>query len=118
MLVSGTIWGGLVRKGVVDPHYLVAALSCPYAAMARTRLRTNLNVEFLSAEDLLSLALPTPATLAQRYIGDKVRQAERLHERARRLEAAVAKTHAQYIVPPTGIDSSGSVRAGFVARAR
>jgi type I restriction enzyme S subunit len=87
VLVSGTIWGGLVRKGVVDPHYLVASLSCPYAVMARTRLRTNLNVEFLSAEDLLSLALPTPATLAQRYIGDKVRQAERLRERARRLEA-------------------------------
>ena len=88
VLVSGTIWGGLVRKDVVDPYYLVAALSCPYAAMARTRLRTNLNVEFLGAEDLLSLAVPTPAKEAQRYIGDKVRQAERLRERARRLEAA------------------------------
>jgi len=87
VLVSGTIWGGLVRKDVVDPYYLVAALSCPYAAMARTRLRTNLNVEFLSAEDLLSLSLPTPDKLAQRYIGDTVRQAERLRARARRLEA-------------------------------
>jgi hypothetical protein len=67
VLVSGTIWGGLVRKDVVDPYYLVAALSCPYAAMARTRLRTNLNVEFLSAEDLLSLSLPTPDKQAQRY---------------------------------------------------
>lgn len=87
VLVSGTIWGGLVRKDLVDPHYLVAALSCPYAAMARTRLRTNLNVEFLGADDLLSLSLPKPAALAQRYIGDKVQQAERLRERARRLEA-------------------------------
>jgi type I restriction enzyme S subunit len=89
VLVSGTIWGALVRKEVVDPHYLVTALSCPYAVTARTRLRTNLNVEFLGAEDLLSLALPKPAPLAQRYIGDKVRQAERLRERARRLRADV-----------------------------
>ena len=87
VLVSGTIWGGIVRKDVVDPHYLVAALSCPYAVTARTRLRTNLNVEFLSADDLLSLELPKPASLAQRYVGDKVRQAERLRERARRYEA-------------------------------
>jgi type I restriction enzyme S subunit len=86
LLVSGTIWGGLVRKDIVDPHYLVAALSCPYAVMARTRLRTNLNVEFLGAEDLLSLALPKPTHPVQRYIGDKVRQAERLRERARKLE--------------------------------
>jgi len=92
VLVSGTIWGGLVRKDVVDPHYLVAALSCPYAVMARTRLRTNLNVEFLSAEDLLSLALPKPAQVAQRYIGDKVRQAERLRERARRLDTLTFAT--------------------------
>lgn len=110
VLVSGTIWGALVRKDVVDPYYLVAALSCPYAAMARTRLRTNLNVEFLSAEDLLSLSLPTPDRLAQRYIGDKVRQAERLRESARQLEAAVAATHAQYIVPPTWIDFAKRTR--------
>lgn len=97
ILVSGTIWGGLVRRDVVDPHYLVAALSCPYAAMARTRLRTNLNVEFLGAEDLLSLSLPTPTTLAQRYIGDKIRHAERLRDQARRLVRCVRQHHANHI---------------------
>ncbi|MBK7773758.1 MAG: hypothetical protein IPL19_33015 [Sandaracinaceae bacterium] len=110
VLVSGTIWGGLVRRDVVDPYYLVAALSCPYAAMARTRLRTNLNVEFLGAEDLLSLSLLTPDKFAQRYIGDKVRRAERLRERTRRLEDAVATAHAQYIIPPTGIDFAKRTR--------
>lgn len=87
VLVSGTIWGGLVCKDIVDPHYLVAAMSCPYAVMARTRLRTNLNVEFLAAEDLLSLSLPKPMRIAQHYIGEKVRQAERLRERAGTLDA-------------------------------
>jgi type I restriction enzyme S subunit len=110
VMVSGTIWGGLVRKKVVDPHYLVAALSCPYAVTARTRLRTNLNVEFLGANDLLSLELPKPIHLAQRYIGDKVRQAERLRQRARRLEADVAAIHAKHIVLPVGINFAKRTR--------
>jgi type I restriction enzyme S subunit len=101
VLVSGTIWGGLVRKNVIDPYYLVAALSCPYAVMARTRLRTNLNVEFLGADDLLSLSLPTPDGLAQRYIGDKVREAERLRERARRLEGEFRSAVSVTVPPPT-----------------
>ena len=88
ILVSGTIWGGLVRKDRVDPHYLVAVLSSSYAVTARSRLRTNTNVEFLAPDDLLNLNLPIPETRSsQTYIGDKVRQAERLRERARQTEA-------------------------------
>ncbi|MEI6149547.1 MAG: hypothetical protein WCS01_10655 [bacterium] len=89
-LVSGTLWGALVRNNVVDAHFLLTALSCPYAAMARERLRTNTNVEFLAAEDLLALELPyLNETRAQTYIGDKVRQAERLRECARLREAKI-----------------------------
>lgn len=85
VLVSGTIWGALVRKDKIDPHFLVTTLSSPYAAIARSRLRTNTNVEFLAPEDLLSLDLPVPKSLkVQTYIGDKVRQAERLRERSKR----------------------------------
>jgi type I restriction enzyme S subunit len=84
VLVSGTIWGALVRKDRVDPHYLVAVLSSAYAAVARARLRTNLNVEFMSPDDLKTLLLPLPGNPdAQTYIGNKVRQAERLRARAK-----------------------------------
>lgn len=90
VLVSGTIWGGLVKKEQVDPHYLVSVLSCPYAVTARSRLRTNLNVEFLAPDDLLNLELPIPAIReAQIYIGDKVRLAERLRERSQKIETEV-----------------------------
>ena len=89
VLVSGTIWGALVRRESVDPHYLVAALSSAYAATARTRLRTNLNVEFLSPTDLMLLDLPLPRSSdAQNYIGDKVRQAELLRWSAENSEQA------------------------------
>jgi type I restriction enzyme S subunit len=92
ILVSGTIWGALVRCDVVDPHYLATALSSTYAATARTRLRTNLNVEFLSPTDLVSLSLPLPRSRnAQTYIGGKVRQAERLRVFEAALEREIAK---------------------------
>ncbi|NLX97797.1 MAG: hypothetical protein GXY83_16660 [Rhodopirellula sp.] len=90
VLVSGTIWGALVRRECVDPYYLVTALSSEYAATARTRLRTNLNVEFLSSTDLMSLDLPLPQSKdVQKYIGDKVRHAARLRALTFRLDRTV-----------------------------
>ena len=90
VLVSGTIWGALVDLASVDPHFLVAVLTSPYGANARTRLRTNTNVEFLAPDDLLGVLLPWPnERLLQRYIGDKLRQAEGLRKHARTLEAQI-----------------------------
>jgi type I restriction enzyme, S subunit len=87
-LVSGTIWGALVRRDNIDPDYLVTALSSAYAALARTRLRTNLNVEFLSPADLCELELPVPSSrAAQKYVGGKVRQAQRLRDFAANCQA-------------------------------
>lgn len=93
VLISGTIWGALVRNDLVDPHYLVSALSSDYGAMARARLRTNTNVEFLGADDLLELLLPIPERGAQRYIGEKVRQAEGLRRLSSRLVDEVNTFH-------------------------
>lgn len=79
ILVSGTIWGALVDLKSVDPHFLVAVLTSPYGGTARTRLRTNTNVEFLAPQDLLGVLLPWPhERVLQRYIGDKIRNADRL----------------------------------------
>ncbi len=97
ILVSGTLWGGLVKQKVIDPYYLVAALSSPYAFVARTRLRTNLNVEFLSPSDLLNLEFPTlRESAAQRYIGEKVRLARKL----RRKSAVCKQEHEELVSAP------------------
>lgn len=64
----------------------------------------------LANEHVARIPVPLPESHAQRFIGDKVRQAERLRERARRLEADVARTHAQYTVPPSGIDFAKRTR--------
>lgn len=83
VLISGTIWGALVDLASVDPHFLVAVLTSPYGATARTRLRTNTNIEFLAPDDLLGVLLPWPRErLVQQFIGDKLRQAEKLRKYA------------------------------------
>ncbi|WP_175916083.1 restriction endonuclease subunit S [Burkholderia sp. BCC1638] len=61
-------------------------------------------------EHVRQVPVPTPDIAAQRYIGDKVRQADRLRERARRLEKDVAAIHAKHIVLPIGIDFAKRTR--------
>ena len=117
ILVSGTIWGGIVAK-LVDPWYLVAALSSDYGAVARTRLRTNLNVEFLSPDDLLRMEIPIPDLSAQTYIGDKVRQAERLRARARELEEEVKHwivTESPDKIVPTARERPRRIAKGLIS---
>ncbi len=104
VLVSGTIWGGIVRKNKVDPWYLVTALSSDYGAIARTRLRTNLNVEFLSPDDLSRMEILLPDRSVQTYIGDKVRQAARLRQRSREMERDVFTFHHSLIPSQLGLD--------------
>jgi type I restriction enzyme S subunit len=97
VLVSGTLWGGVVRTAEVDPWYLTAVLEAPYGRIARTRRRTNLNVEFVSPDDLVEVPIPMPSDGTQTYIGKKVRQAEMLLIRARNLEDQIASALARHI---------------------
>lgn len=103
-MIAGT------ASGDVDHAYLLALLrsrigqSLLFAAQKVTAQPT------IGTYEIGATRVPVPNPLAQRYIGDKVRQAGRLRERARRLEVTVATTHAQYIVPPTGIDFARRTR--------
>jgi type I restriction enzyme S subunit len=104
-----------VGRSAIDPYYVVVFLRSSDGSRSLQRIVRGTIQRNLNIGDLLEHPVLVPDSLAQRYIGDKVRQAERLRERARRLEAAVAKTHAQYIVPPTGIDLAKRTRR-LVAR--
>jgi type I restriction enzyme S subunit len=78
-------------KGVLDRDYVVAFLNSnggwhQFARSAKTGVITNLHLE-----EIREVVVPQPHPDAQRYIGDKVRQAERLRERARKLRVDIAK---------------------------
>lgn len=108
--VTQDVIGVSVDRAKADPHYLCSFLS---SAIGRPQIErwgqgnVQQHLNMLSVRRFIWLDI---APEAQRYIGDKVRQAEQLRERARRLEAAVTTTHAQYIVPPTGIDFAKRTR--------
>ena len=94
----------LPSSGPMNPRFLVAYLNAEPGRIQFARLMRGTVQQGLNLEDVQEIAVPVFSPLAQRYVGDKVRQAERLRERARGLEAGASKVHAQYIVPPTGID--------------
>lgn len=94
----------------IDSGYLVVFLNSPYGQSQLQRLSGGAVFDHVSLYAVPEIRIHEPNPLAQRYIGDKVRQAERLRERARCLEAAVASAHEQYIVPPTGIDFAKRTR--------
>lgn len=94
----------------IDSGYLVVYLNSPYGQSQLQRLSGGAVFDHVSLFAVPEIRIHEPNLLSQRYIGDKVRQAEQLRERGRELEAAVATTHAQYIVPPTGIDFAKRTR--------
>jgi len=80
-LVSGTCVISRVRD--IDPDYLVAYLTSPYAQAWRTRLRQNITVEFTPYAELAEIPVVCPTKNVQTAIGNRIRKAERLQKLAR-----------------------------------
>ncbi|WP_321946810.1 hypothetical protein [Paraburkholderia sp. J10-1] len=100
----------VVDPSKADAYFLWAFLTSPIGELQLRRQVTGSVQAGVNLEDLRVIELPSPSSLAQRYIGDKVRQAERLRERAWRLEKDVAAIHAKHIVLPDGIDFAKRTR--------
>lgn len=82
-----------VRRSEVDPYYLVAFLRGCHGRLSLQRIVRGTIQRNLNIGDLLEHPVLVPDLLAQRFIGAKVRQAERLRERGRRLDAAVRREY-------------------------
>jgi type I restriction enzyme S subunit len=68
-----------------DARFTAAFFNCKYGYTQSLRLVSGGIQGHVMPNPFKRLPVPTPAPDAQLYIGDKVRQAERLRERARRL---------------------------------
>ena len=88
----------------IDGGYLVVFLNSPYGQSQLQRLSGGAVFDHVSLYAIPDVRVFEPSVLAQRYIGDKVRQSERLRVQAKTLEERVAELHAKYVVPPSGID--------------
>lgn len=103
LMISGSLYKAILREGD-DSRFVLAFLKSAHGQVLKNRLTSNTIIDYIAKDALYSIPLPSALPLAQRYIGDKVRQAERLRTQALELEARVAKIHTNYILPPVGID--------------
>lgn len=78
----------IVRTDAADSHYTCAFLNTYWGhRLLEAGISGSTGQLNLSNEHIKGITLYTPAELAQKYIGDKVRQAERLRAWAKALEA-------------------------------
>lgn len=71
---------------LVDPGFFTAFMNCSHGKIQRKRFANGTNLFNVNMEELDYFVIPKPDKPAQTYIGDKVRWAEQLRERARELE--------------------------------
>ena len=93
-----------------EAYFFATFFNSQPGRLAIERLQRGTIIFGVSLLDIPPLRVFWPDHKVRRYLGDKVRQAERLRERARTLEADVASIHAQYAVQPTGIDFAKRIR--------
>ena len=102
--------------GLVDSRYLVAFLNSSHAEIIFDRFVSGTVQAGVNLEDLRDLPAPVFDFSAQRYIGDKVRQAEKLRAWAKKVEVDVNSFHQQFIPGQSKLDFSRKTR--FVSRER
>ena len=83
----------IVRCDRFDPYYLATFLNSRIGQQEIKRQTKGAVIRHLHLEDLRDVEIPEFTKDAQRYVGDKVRQAEGLRGRACRLEAEVRRSY-------------------------
>lgn len=101
----------LAASGPMDSRFLVAYLNAEPGRVQFARLMRGTVQQGLNLEDVQEIEVPVFVPLAQRYIADKVRQAERLRERARRLEAEF-RNAVTIAIPPSSSMAAKTSRVG------
>ena len=74
---------GIRPNGKVDMDYVAAFLFCQYGRRQLVRRSLGSIIQYLGITDSKDVLFPRIKSSAQLYVGDKVRQAERLREAAR-----------------------------------
>ncbi len=107
----------IVRTDTADSHYTCAFLNTYWGhRLLEAGISGSTGQLNLSNEHIKSITLFTPAELAQKYIGDKVRQAERLRAWAKLAETQVNQYHHKLVPQQTGLNFAKRVRVVSIAR--
>ncbi|WP_105478415.1 restriction endonuclease subunit S [Escherichia coli] len=86
LMISGSLYKATLDPKRVDSHYVLAFLKSKHGQILKNRLTSNTIINYIAKEALYSIPVIELKEKAQKYIGDKVRQAEQLRAWAKRSE--------------------------------
>lgn len=86
LMISGSLYKATLDSKRADSHYVLAFLKSKHGQILKNRLTSNTIINYIAKDALYSIPVIEFGGRAQKYIGDKVRQAEQLRAWAKRLE--------------------------------
>ncbi|MFW6029691.1 MAG: restriction endonuclease subunit S [Halanaerobiales bacterium] len=85
------------KKFRFDSHYFACFLNSRYGELSIMRLMYGSTRPRITLQDLPKIIIPLPSTEIQKYIGDKIREAEKLKEESKKIEDETKKRLNSYI---------------------
>lgn len=89
LMISGSLYKATLDPKRVDSHYVLAFLKSQHGQILKNRLTSNTIINYIAKDALYSIPVIEFKEKAQKYIGDKVRQAEQLRSWAKLLRTSV-----------------------------
>lgn len=83
LMISGSLYKAKIDEDRMDPHYVLAYLKTKFGQILKDRLTSNTIINYIAKDALYSIPIFEVSYIVQKYIGDKVRQAELLREWAK-----------------------------------
>lgn len=116
LMISGSLYKATLDPKRADSHCVLAFLKSKHGQILKNRLTSNTIINYIAKDALYSIPVIELGGKAQKYIGDKVRQAEKLRAWAKRLENSVHCFHAQFIPDQEHLDFNKKTRKVSVNR--
>ena len=86
LMISGSLYKASINQNKADTHYVLAFLKSGNGQVLKDRLTSNTIINYIAKDALYSIPVFKIPLVAQKYIGEKVRQAERLRAWAKQIE--------------------------------
>ncbi|PMM58953.1 restriction endonuclease subunit S [Vibrio lentus] len=97
LMISGSLYKATLDPKRADSHYVLAFLKSRHGQILKNRLTSNTIINYIAKDALYSIPVIEFGEKAQKYIGDKVRQAEQLRAWAKSVQQQAVELLPAYI---------------------
>lgn len=105
LMISGSLYKATLNPKRADSHYVLAFLKSKHGQILKNRLTSNTIINYIAKDALYSIPVIEFGEKAQKYIGDKVRQAEQLRAWAKQVVTSLRREFENLYRPISHYDS-------------